>query len=333
MTRHDRHDDPDAATTGDATTDAALDWFLRLRAEDAGAAERTAFRAWLAADPAHERAYREVAAVWGDPATEAAARELRARAKPGALARPRRPRRRLRRLAAAAAALLLVLGGGAYLGPFAGPRGDHVTATGEQRRLTLADGSRVLLDTASALDVDIDGGARRVRLRAGRAYFEVETDPARPFEVRAGAARLQVTGTAFAVAHTLEGTRVALREGALRVGTTADGGADASALTLRPGQQVTVDANGPRAPVRVDFARAAPWVIERLIFENRPLGAVLAELDRYHPGWIVVANPALRERRVTGNYRLDDPARTATRLAELVSGEVLRVSDRLLIVY
>ena len=75
-----------------------------------------------------------------------------------------------------------------------------MTATGESRTVTLADGSQVNLSGGSAIGVDITSEERRVRLLSGEAFFDVAHDAARPFTVEAGEARIVVLGTAFDVA-------------------------------------------------------------------------------------------------------------------------------------
>ncbi len=76
---------------------------------------------------------------------------------------------------------------------------DQRTAAGEQRVLTLDDGSRLTLAGDSAINLDLVDHQRHVTLLRGRAYFQVASDPHRPFLVEAGEARVRVTGTRFEV--------------------------------------------------------------------------------------------------------------------------------------
>eukprot|EP01042_Synura_sphagnicola_P036120 gene36120-46223_t len=178
----------------DAVDEAAVAWFVRLRDEEVTEADRAAFAVWLKADPAHERAWGELEALWG---------ALDQVAVPGMVApvtdRPerRRPRAFWRPLAAAAMLLLAVTAALRLLPP--GLLADYRTGIGERRVVDLADGSRIELGPASAIEVDLGNARRAVRLVAGEAFFTVARDPARPFVVGAGQGEIAVLGTAFDV--------------------------------------------------------------------------------------------------------------------------------------
>lgn len=316
----------------------ALDWFIRLQAEETGEECRQACAAWCAADPCNARAWALAQGLWASPLlTDALAATTAPGTAPAPPAVTRMPAARVppsgrfppRRAMAWAAAVLLAVGLGWASDLPLRLRADHRTATGAQERVVLADGSRVLMDTGTALATDIAGAGagaeRRTRLLRGAAFFEVTPDPARPFRVAAGPAVVTVVGTAFAVRYLDDRVTVTVRHGTVDV--APPGG---PAVRLRAGEEVAVTASGIGESHPTDLAAALGWVDGRLVFEDRPLGEVLGELDRYHPGLIVVPD-SLAARRITGNYRLDDPVRTAASLAELVKAEMLRVSDALLI--
>ncbi len=310
----------------------ALDWFIRLQAEDAGEECRQACGAWCAADPRNARAWALAQDLWASPlltealAATAVADTAPRNAAPAAPLRPsRRPRPLARRAMAWAAGLLVAVGLGLAADLPLRLQADHRTATGVQERLQLADGSRVLMDTGTALATDLEGDERRTRLLRGAAFFEVTPDPARPFRVAAGPAVVTVVGTAFAVRYLDGRVTVTVRHGTVDV--ARPGG---PAVRLHAGEEVVVTASGVGAEHPADLSAALGWVDGRLVFEDRPLREVLDELDRYYPGLIMVPD-SLADRRITGNYRLDDPVRTATALAGLVRAETLRVSDALLI--
>lgn len=311
-----------------APTDKALAWFARLRGEDVSAAERAAFDAWLSADPAHREAYRRVTALW-DSAAFGAALRRQAASPPRPAPPPERRRPRWRAAVAAAAALALLAVGIDQAGDLAiALRADHRTATGERERVVLADGSVMVLNTGSAVALDFAPDRRRIRLLAGEAYFEVVTDPARPFEVASDGATVRVVGTAFAVRTAGPEVRVTVRRGQVAVTGTAE---PARAVRLGRGEQVAVSEGRPGPKTRVDSEAVLAWLEGRLVIHRRPLGAVVDELRRHHPGWIVVADGRLGGVEVSGNYRLDDPAAVAAALAAATSAELVRVSDYLLI--
>jgi len=236
---------------------------------------------------------------------------------------------RWRQLAAAAAVVLTLAGAATVADLPLHLRADHVADIGAPERVTLADGSSVVLDTGSALAADVEGTERAVQLLHGRAYFEVAPEDGRPFTVSAGGASVEVTGTAFQVARGDEAAAITVRHGSVRV--SGSDGEDA-ALALGAGQGVRVRAGRVEQPAPADVASALAWTEGRLVFEDETLGAVAASLDRYHSGIILVLDAGLRDKRVTGSYRLDDPVRTAGLLADLAGARLTRLSDYVLII-
>ena len=306
----------------------ALDWFVYLNEGEASAADRTAFQAWYDADQRHRAAYAHVEATWNAPELERAARAVEAReAQPDQRSRPRVGRRAM---AVAAVVLLAVIGVGAAVDLPLRLQADYRTATGERREITLSDGATVLLDTASAIRMgDADNG-REVELLAGRAFFDVDPARASRFRVTTDQAVIEVTGTQFVAGYAAEGTFVSLREGRLRVGQRDT---PEAARQLTPGRRMTVGTAGLSAPEPVRFSASSAWIDGRLVFQDRSLSSLLDELRRYHVGAILLIDPALADVRLSGNYRLDDPARVVEQLAKLASASVTRVSDHVLVVH
>lgn len=299
----------------DAIRQTALDWFTRLRAGDLSAAERRAFRHWREADPAHAATFDAVAAFWDSDAFSRAAAELAVPA--GTVPSWRRPM--MRALAAAAALMLLWLASASLDLPVR-LLADHRAAMGSRQDVVLADGSLVVLNSAAAIAAAMDGPTRRVRLLNGEAYFEVIPDPRRPFVVEAGGMRVRVLGTRFSVR--ADDGAVLVRSGVVQV-TRPDGGE----VRLEAGQALAGD--GPARPAGDD---GLAWLDGALVFHDRPLAEVLDEVGRYHSGIIVLANAGLGHIRVSGHYRLDDPAAVVESLAEVVSGRLTRLTDAVLIV-
>jgi transmembrane sensor len=306
----------------------ALDWFVYLQDPDVSDADLKAFRAWYDADAHHRAAYARVENTWGAPELAGAARAVDEREPP----RERRPQRRgaWRAVAVAAVVLLAVIGIGGALDLPLRLQADHMTATGERQEIPLAGDSRVLLDSASAIRTTDTGDTRRVELLAGRGFFDIAPGSDRRFQVVTERAVIEVTGTQFTVASESDGTTVILREGGLSVRqrTTTETG-----VRLAPGQRITVGANGLSAPENVSFSAASGWIQGRLIFSDRMLSSLLDELRRYHRGTILLLDPDLAEVRLSGNYKFDDPVRVVEQLAGLASGEVVRLSDRVLVVH
>ncbi|MCW0233700.1 MAG: FecR domain-containing protein [Ferrovibrio sp.] len=295
----------------------AADWFARLRG-DADATVQESFARWVAADPAHAAAYARVEALWTDADLATA---LFAEA--GTKSRTRG----LDLLRRAAAVIVLLLGAGAVLhfsGLDSDLLADHVAPSGLPQRVNLPDGSLLLLDAGTAIDVDYRDGGRRIVLRRGRVLADVRPDTRRPFTITTASAAAQALGTVYSVAQRADGTSVAVREGEVLVIPKV--GADPGTV-LQAGQGMTVVDGQPRAAPAEDFA----WAEGRLVFTDRPLNAVLADLDRYWPGLIWVRGDDLAALPVSGSYRLDDPPAVVAALASATGAQVSAYGGRLLV--
>ena len=324
--------------------DEAADWFARLGAGDLSAAEQADFEAWQAADPANAQAYRKVAALWNSSEFAAATRRDPQPVRPVSDSPgpdPTRQRSRVdtsprrRRFGGmariAAAALVFVAVGLTQIDAvFLALTADHRTGIGAQERLDLPDGSRMVLNSGSAVQVAYDGEHREVRLLAGEAYFEVTPDPARPFEVTSGEASVLVLGTAFAVRAGERSVTVAVRHG--QVAVAGEDGPDRPSV-LAAGEALRVTEGLPGETEAIDPEMTLAWLQGRLVFRDRPLGEIVAELNRYHSGWIIIADDRLRSHAVSGNYRLDDPTAAAAALAATASADVVQVTDFLTILH
>lgn len=312
----DRHSPLHASA--DALQNQALAWFAKLRNDRIGPADRAAFDAWLAADPSHRQAYAAIVSFWNSPSLQAA---VGAHA---ALVLPTRRRRTTIRRWAAAAGLLLV--GGWLLtvnGWLQTWQADLVTATGEQRTFELVDGSRLTLNTDSAVKLAYSDRQRGVELLRGEAYFEVHPDAARPFLVETAHGHIRVVGTGFDVR---QDNTVTVNVAHGVVICTAANGAN---RRLSAGQRSRIGRDTVSEPVKPDTDDNFGWLKGRLLFRDRTLAEVVAELDRYRPGAIVIADPQLAQTRVTGNYKLDDTDTVVRNLAAVTGARVLSLSPYL----
>lgn len=303
----------------DSITDAALSWFVALQDGTADPETLAAYHEWRRSDPRHGHAFDLVAGVGGMP-------ELRAAtlASAEASALRKRPVRRLpRRLRwASLAAASVTLAAGFHLLPAAMLRwnADYLTDAGHRREISLPDGSRLLLDAASAVALDFGDGRRNVRLLQGDAFFDVVPDRARPFRVTGGFSTVEVTGTAFAVHSGGTGDTIFLEKGRIAVG-----GPDGAGLsvTLEPGERVTATERGLSATVRVDPAVALAWRDGRYVFHEKPLGEVIDDLRRYYAGTILVLDHGMDDDLVSGSYRLDDPVGVLRSLAAIAGASLM----------
>lgn len=281
---------------GEDPEEAALHWLVRLTSGEASDAERQEFERWRA-DPDHAALYAEVERLWDgmgevlDPPDNVV--PLRPRPCRFAVFGPNWGRQ-----VAAIAASIAVLGftGQQYASVW---QYDHATQGSARGHAELADGSTVALNTGSAIDIAYQGNQRRVTLARGEAFFDVKRDAARPFVVAAGSGEVRVLGTAFSVRREGDGARVTVIRGKVRV-STGDTHVD-----LLPNQQVSFAGGREGQVARVDAGTLLAWSQGRLVFENKPLASVVAEIDRYYPGMIVLANAKAGRKRVDATVNLD----------------------------
>jgi len=212
------------------------------------------------------------------------------------------PRPKPRKPAKAAGAALMValsIGALAWLNP-AYKTERFVTAMGERRAVVLDDGSELLLDSGSDVDVAWHLRSRSVDLRAGQAIFDVSSAVYRPFVVTAGSTSVRVLGTVFNVRRLEnDNVRVTLARGRIEVSETT---AQQASLVLVPGQQVD-SIRGHLMPVtQVDTHKAMAWKDDRIVFEKTPLDEAIALLRLYRKAPIRLSDPSLAGLTVTGVF-------------------------------
>lgn len=325
--------------TLDPVIAAAAEWHTR-REDGLGPAEEAQFQHWLAADPAHARAYgrldQGLGALRRLPGGQAD--QLGAPTQPGtpAHAAPHRrerpahpPARRAWRISPTAIALGCVLLAATGLGWHAWhqPTFTHQYATqrGQRVNATLPDGSELALDVATRASATLYRDRREVQLSQGQALFTVAPDPGKPFRVLAGPARITVTGTRFSVRYAASGGQAGAVEVAVEEGTVAvDGAASPSsapgaAVRLTAGQAVQVSAAGTVGEIAaVPVAGVALWRKGLVRFSDTPLSEVIAELERYGPTGLVVEDPQVAGLRLGGSFETARPGALAQVLPQIL---------------
>jgi transmembrane sensor len=301
-------DDNDFGKDLDPISQEAVTWFAILHADDVTKADRSAFRAWLRQDERHRAAYAEVEGLWSG------ASEL-----PIVKARRRAKRMAVTRRTFGKGMLAAMIGGGAWVAYQQHPFADYRTGTGERRTVKLADNSTVDMAGATALSVDFSSQLRLVTLLRGEAYFSVASEASRPFVVEAAAGRTMAAGTAFNVDYVSDDdVRVTVAQNAvnIRVGT-----ADAK---LDAGSQLTYSRERIGVPQTIDPASELGWRDGRLVFLSQPFGRVIASLNRWRQGRLMVMGSALAARPVT---LIIDLQKSENILATLEDALPIRVVD------
>lgn len=318
----------------DPLTDAALEWFVRLRGMPEDEGLKADLKAWLDADPRHAAAFVKYETLWALPELDVASKRLAQRLDAPVAGQthqhtPKRPANRwLTPLAAAAAMMLVAIGVWQYPSMMLHWKADYMTATGEQNTVTLPDGSRMTLNTASAVTLDFQGGRRAVTLLEGEAFFDVVHDPSHPFTVAGSFGEVEVKGTAFSVRTDDAEDTVVLERGRIEVSRLTDRHDQAM---LEPGEMVTVTSNAVSPVEKADPASVLAWRDGWIIFRDKPFAAVLNELRRYYGGPVVTVDSRIGSVVVSGNYRLAHPADVIRSLAEAAGATVTRLPSGILI--
>ena len=289
-------------------------WFARLLEPGCSATESAAFQRWHDSDPAHAAAWREVNALWRQSAEAVRSPALAAAAWRALREQPATPWYRRTRvllptvaaLAAAAVAVLVALPRWRVAPP--PDSATYQTTTGQPRSVRLADGTLVVLDAQSSLQVRYGEHFRQVDLLRGRAQFAVRHDPRRPFEVRAGNGTITDVGTVFQVRTDDECTGVILLKGAVNVSVAAPGHAVEHVSLLHDGRQVWFSRDGSISPPQpADTHAAEGWTQGKLIVHDWRLPELLSEMNRYNQTQVTIGDPSLNALRVSGVFDVNDP--------------------------
>lgn len=274
--------------------EAAASWYVQFQSEPPSPAQHQAWQHWVESNPAHLAAWNQMEQLQRH--LGAMPRDLTRRA----LSSTQQRRHVLK--------LLLILAGTGYVGwnvqrhtALGNVWADYSTRVGQRRKIELADGTRVYLNTNTAVDVLFDGQQRLIRLRSGEILVRTgKLGDTRPFFVETGEGRVQALGTRFSV-HQLSGsTRVGVLED--RVSIQPNDQAGATRL-LNAGEGADFDNNsiGAIHPYRLS---EAAWINGQLIVLNALLGDVVREVGRYRSG-IVQCDERSARLRVSGTFRLD----------------------------
>ena len=320
-------------SSDDQLAEEATAWFVRMSSDDIGADDHRAFSAWLNRSPAHREAYAAAESLWSELGGISDPRPLGGRdaEQPHDAGRRQREaassRRGAYRFAALAASLALVVAVGLWSsGAFDRLGADHATGVGETRQIVLADGSLVDLNTDTALALEFTSACRCVRLVRGEAFFTVVSNAERPFQVAAQSGVSRAIGTAFAVRDDGDDVIVSVAEGKVRVTTDFGGAGDGGATLLTAGEVARYASTGSVKTGVVDVEALTAWRQGRLVFADRRLRDVVAELDRYRPGVIVLLESAIADERFTGVFDLSDTDLTLDAIETTLAVDVIRVT-------
>lgn len=325
-------------------------WIARLHDDERTPAVEAGFRQWLKADPMNARAFELSTEVWEE------SQNLR-RVVPFAheTAKPRGYRFQFASVATLACATAAVLVLAMIVGVYFWPR-TVATGIGEQRLLTLEDGSRVFLNTATRVTVRYTQQQRLIELASGEALFDVSKNPNRPFIVRVGNRQVRALGTSFVVRRDPDQLAVTLVEGTVAVmrrsvdasvGVTRSDSAAASTssvtsgthsttlhavaadsadvITLKAGQRLVIARNLPAHVDTLSVEKATAWRRGQVILDDTPLAEAISEMNRYNSRRLVLDSAAVEHVLINGLFQVGDSLSFAHAVAHSYG---LRVTER-----
>lgn len=277
------------ATPQDRLQSEAQDWLILLTSGRATVADARALRQWCAQSPEHARAFEQSKRLWQQ--LQPAAERLQA---PQPLSR----RAFLGGAIAASAAFLLIRG--TVPGGFSGLGADYITEVGEQRRVDLADGVSLELNTQTRINRRDNANFELVS-----GEVEVLTRAQEPLKVQAGTGWLSASQARFNLRNTDQSVCVTCLDGALQVDVQG------RSIRLESGQQLTYDAQQVGTPQAVDTSTVIAWRQQILVFNDATLSTVIDEINRYRPGMLLLLNSELGKRKVQARFSLDQLAGVA----------------------
>lgn len=298
----------------------AADWLIRMSEGELSDPERAEWECWKVSTPERGRAWARAQLLQSKLDGLAPSLAM------SALDRPSSPERRAALGKLAMILAIMPAGWGSWkLAQSQQWSADYHTAVGQQRELTLADGSKITLNTDTAIDVLFDASQRLIHLREGEILVQTAPDIsplARPFLVSTRQGRMQALGTRFTVRELQSRTHLAVLEGAVKV-ELADNRQGAP-LIVNAGQRTDFSSHTFGQVTNAD-RYAGAWTQGMLMADKMRLADFVGELTRYHRG-VVRLDPALAELRISGAYPISDTSRTLNMLAQtypiLVSGHL-----------
>ncbi|RZU00392.1 FecR family protein [Advenella incenata] len=295
--------------------DEAVQWLVLMHSGRFNEADAQRCAHWRDQSPEHQRVWESV---------EKLNRQFDA--VPGPLAMPVLNRPRVsenRRMMLKTVALAITVPSAMWFGyravPWESLNAQYRTGTGERRDVALADGSKLSLNTSSAVDVAFDTRERLVLQRSGEIFIQTAHDPqaaARPFVVKTQQGSLQALGTRFIVRCTPDRTRLTVLDGAVRVQPLHS----AETHIVAAGHEL--DFSADRFSTKVPASPGAgQWVQGVLYAEQMRLADFLAELGRYRPG-ILRCDSSVADMPVSGAFQLNNTDRILDALVQTLPVQI-----------
>jgi transmembrane sensor len=308
----------------------AATWAVRSGEGRLSATEQHELDAWLAESPRHLGAYLEAQGFWTDLDRIASLDNGASMSKLGAV-RATGPRRAWR-LAALAASIVVVLV--ASLLAYDRLPGRITANRGEVRTIALEDGSTLILNSTSVVQVHYSQAERRIILRGGEASFQVVHNTERPFVVEAGDLTVTAVGTEFTVDldhhedGVNKGAAVTVINGVVKVADIHAPNVEPPRLLKRDERLVATATGTWRTTLsEKEVDRQFAWRSGLLVFQGQQLGAAAAEVSRYAPRPVFVDDPTLARAEFVGTFRIGNAEAFARTAAAAFNAKLVERAD------
>ncbi|MCF0069432.1 FecR domain-containing protein [Dyadobacter sp. CY261] len=234
-----------------------------------------------------------------------------------------------------AAASVLVLGMTAWLGREHILYKTYATKFGETRSVKLSDGTKVILNANTSMQVPRFGfgeDTREVKLN-GEALFNVtHTMDNKRFMVKTEENfEVMVLGTEFSVYTRQRGGKVLLKKGKVHV--LFSEGRQKKELVMKPGDLVTMEKSATRPVVKpnADTQKLTAWTGNRFVFDKTPLSEVATQLQEHYGIKVEIKDNRFAHRTVSGTFQPESGEELLSLLSELFNFRLAREGDAYLI--
>ncbi len=183
------------------------------------------------------------------------------------------------------------------------PLQEYATNFGEQKNITLPDGSTVQLNSASSVQFkkEFSDSVRWITLN-GEAFFQVEHN-GKPFIVQTPTAIVQVVGTEFNVWAREEKTRLIVQQGRVQFFAKVSAKEKTQSYFVSAGETSECKKDeSPTKPTAISENQYPQWFNGKLVFYQTPLKELTQELEYTFAKPIHIENPELQNKTITGTF-------------------------------
>jgi transmembrane sensor len=198
---------------------------------------------------------------------------------------------------------------------------------GAEYKLALADGTTVMINSASVLRFPVNinaANSREVYLEKGEAYFQVAKNPNKPFIVHANGMDVKVLGTTFNVNTYTKTTRTTLVEGKVEAKS-----ANNQTTILAPNQQAVFNQqNNVLSRADVDVTPFVAWANGKIVFEEATLDEVMDQLSLWYDYDVEFQSDKIKQVHFSGEIERYKDIQVILNIIEQTGGVKFSIKNR-----